>query len=67
MVPSSPGQVGTYEFVGLAALALVALQGPLALAFIVLLHLLTLVGSTMIGVVCLLLRERSPLPLKDIP
>lgn len=67
MVPSSPGQVGTYEFVGLAALALVALQGPLALAFIVLLHLLTLVGSTTIGVMCLLVRERSPLPLKDTP
>jgi uncharacterized protein (TIRG00374 family) len=67
MVPSSPGQVGTYEFVGLAALALVALQGPLALAFIVLLHLLTLVGSTIIGVVCFLVRERSPLPLKHIP
>jgi glycosyltransferase 2 family protein len=66
MVPSSPGQLGTYEFVGLAALALVALQGPLALAFIVLLHLLTLVGSTMIGVVCLMVRERSPPLLKDI-
>lgn len=67
MVPSSPGQVGTYEFVGLAALALVALQGPLALAFIVLLHLLTLVGSTMIGVMCMLMRKRLPLPLKYIP
>lgn len=67
MVPSSPGQVGTYEFVGLAALALVALQGSLALAFIVLLHLLTLVGSTMIGVACLLVRERSPLLLKGTP
>jgi uncharacterized protein (TIRG00374 family) len=67
MVPSSPGQVGTYEFVGLAALALVAIQGPMALAFIVLLHLLTLMGSTMIGVMCLLARERSPLLLKDTP
>jgi len=67
MVPSSPGQVGTYEFVGLAALALVALQGPLALVFILLLHLLTLVGSSMIGVACLMVRERSPLPLKEIP
>jgi uncharacterized protein (TIRG00374 family) len=67
MVPSSPGQVGTYEFVGLAALALIALEGPLPLAFIVLLHLLTLASSTMIGVVCLLVRERSPLLLKDAP
>ena len=67
MVPSSPGQVGVYEFVGLSALALVTIQGPLALAFIVILHLLTLIGSTMIGVVCLLVRERAPLLLKDIP
>lgn len=67
MVPSSPGQLGTYEFVGLAALALVAIQGPMALAFIVMLHLLTLMGSTVIGVVCLLARERSPLLLKDTP
>jgi len=66
MVPSSPGQVGTYEFVGLSALALVAIQGPLALAFIVILHVLTLLGSTVIGVVCLLGRERLPARLKDI-
>ena len=67
MVPSSPGQFGTYELVGLAALALVAIQGPLALAFIVLLHLLTLMGSTLIGIACLLVRVRSSILLKDTP
>lgn len=67
MVPSSPGQVGTYEFVGLAALALIAIQGPLALAFIVLLHVLTLAGSTTIGVVCLLMRKHSSFAFKDAP
>ncbi len=65
MMPSSPGFVGTYEFFGVTALSLIALQGPLALAFIVLLHLLTLVGSTAIGVVCLLLRKRSPQSYED--
>lgn len=60
MVPSSPGQVGTYEVVGLAALALVALEGPLALAFIVLLHVIALLGSTTLGVICFLVRQRSP-------
>lgn len=60
MVPSSPGQVGTYELVGLAALALVALEGPLALAFIVLLHVISLLGSTTLGVICLLVRQCSP-------
>lgn len=58
MVPSSPGQVGTFELVGLAALALISLQGPVALAFIILLHLVTLIGSTTIGVVCLLARKK---------
>lgn len=67
MVPSSPGQLGTYELVGLSALALIAIQGPSALAFILLLHLLTLMGSTTIGVMCLLARDRSPLPLKYKP
>jgi uncharacterized protein (TIRG00374 family) len=61
MVPSSPGQVGTFELVGLAALALISLQGPVALAFIILLHLVTLIGSTTIGVVCLLARKKLPL------
>ena len=67
MVPSSPGQVGTYEFIGLAALAMISIHGPLALAFIVILHLLTLLGSTMIGAWCLLVRERSPRLLQDTP
>ena len=67
MVPSSPSQVGTYEFVGLAALALIDLKGPLALAFIALLHLLTLAGSTTIGVICLLLRKRSPALMDEGP
>jgi hypothetical protein len=58
MVPSSPGFVGTYEFFGVSALALVGIQGGLALAFIVLLHLITLFGSTLIGVICLLFRPR---------
>jgi uncharacterized protein (TIRG00374 family) len=59
MVPSSPGQVGTFEFIGLAALALVGIQGPLALSYIVLLHLLILMGSTTIGVVFLLARKHQ--------
>lgn len=60
MVPSSPGFVGTYEFFGVAALALVGIQGSMALAFVVLLHVLTLLGSTLIGVCCLLFRRTRP-------
>ncbi len=57
MVPSSPGFVGTFEFFGTTGLALIGIKGPTALAFIVLLHIVLLLGSTLIGIVCLLRRN----------
>lgn len=60
MVPSSPGYVGTYEFFGVAALALLNITGPVALAFVISLHALMLLGSSIIGWVCLATR-----PLKE--
>ena len=59
MVPSSPGFVGTYEFFGVAALAQLGLLGAQALAFVVLLHVITLLGSTAIGGICFLLRPHG--------
>jgi uncharacterized protein (TIRG00374 family) len=49
MVPASPGFVGTYEFFGVSALALISITGSTALAFVVLLHVITLFGSSAIG------------------
>lgn len=49
MVPASPGFVGTYEYFGITALALVGISGSTALAFIILLHMITLFGSSLIG------------------
>ena len=60
MVPSSPGYVGTYEFFGVAALALLNITGPVALAFVISLHALMLLGSSIIGWACLATR-----PLKE--
>lgn len=57
MIPSSPGFVGTYEFFGISALGLIGAQGDHALSFIVLLHVVSLIGSTILGVICLLLRH----------
>jgi len=57
MVPSSPGFVGTYEFFGIAALNLIGIQGEIALSFVLLLHVVSLLGSTLLGVCCLLLRQ----------
>jgi len=59
MVPSSPGFVGTYEFFGVSALGVLGHFGPQALAFIVLLHVVTAFGSTAIGAVCFLARKKS--------
>jgi len=56
MVPSSPGYVGTYEFFGVAALALLNITGAEALAFVVSLHALMLISSSTIGWVCLITR-----------
>ena len=57
VVPSSPGQLGTYEFAGITALSLIDLTGPLTLLFVVTLHLTTLGTSTSLGIVCFLLRK----------
>jgi uncharacterized protein (TIRG00374 family) len=59
MMPSSPGFVGTYEFFGVTALALVGVQGGPALAFVVLLHVLTLLGSSLIGAACFMFRQQA--------
>ncbi len=63
MVPASPGFVGTYEFFGVAAMGILQVHGPEALAFIVLLHMATLLGSSTIGMLCFLMRPRS-LPIR---
>lgn len=58
MVPASPGFVGTYEFFGVAALKVVGVAGAPALACILLLHLVTLLGSTLLGSTCFVCRPR---------
>lgn len=60
MIPSSPGFVGTYEFFGVTALGLIGSQGEIALSLVVLLHVVSLIGSTFLGVICLLLRHSKP-------
>lgn len=62
MVPASPGFVGTYEFFGVTALGMLQVHGAQALAFVVLLHLVTLLGSTLIGALCFLARPAVPSP-----
>jgi hypothetical protein len=65
-VPSSPGYVGTYEWLGVASLGLVGVDKEAALAFTILLHAAWYVPTTVVGAVALgtravvQLRQRQP-------
>jgi len=58
MIPASPGMLGTYELLGVTALRLLGYEGQSGLAFVIFLHIITLVGSSFIGLCCFLLRTR---------
>jgi uncharacterized protein (TIRG00374 family) len=52
-VPSSPGYVGTYEWLGVASLGLLGIDNEPALAFTILLHAAWYVPTTLVGAVAL--------------
>ncbi len=52
-VPSSPGYVGTYEWIGVASLGLLGIDNEPALAFTILLHAAWYVPTTLFGAVAL--------------
>lgn len=55
-VPSSPGYVGTYEWLGVASLGLIGVPHESALAFTILLHASWYVPTTLVGGVALSVR-----------
>lgn len=55
VVPSLPAYIGTFEFFGVSAFALVGVSGEVALSCIVVLHAITFLGSCLIGFACLVL------------
>jgi uncharacterized membrane protein YbhN (UPF0104 family) len=65
-IPSSPGFVGTYEWLGVASLGLLGIGSEEALAFAILLHACWYVPTTLIGGLALgvralrRMRERVP-------
>ena len=68
-VPSSPGYVGTYEWLGVASLGLLDVPHEQALAFTILLHAAWYVPTTLVGGIALavrgarqLRRPRSQMP-----
>jgi uncharacterized protein (TIRG00374 family) len=58
-IPSSPGYVGTYEWLGVASLALVGVPREEALAFAILLHATWYVPTTLAGGLAIGARMRS--------
>jgi uncharacterized protein (TIRG00374 family) len=71
-VPSSPGYVGTYEWLGVASLGLLGIDNEPALAFTILLHAAWYVPTTVVGAVALgvravrtIRRRRSVGPLTE--
>lgn len=61
MVPLSPGYIGTYEFFGTNALALVGVTGGKSLSFVLMMHAVTFVGASLIGALCLGIQRWSVL------
>jgi glycosyltransferase 2 family protein len=55
-VPSSPGYVGTYEWLGVASLGLLGIDHEPALAFTILVHAAWYVPTTLFGAVALAVR-----------
>lgn len=50
-VPSSPGRIGVYHYVGVQALALFGIEGAAAVSFAILLHLISVILPVLIGAI----------------
>jgi len=59
MIPSSPGYIGTFEYFALSALALIGITGTTALGFTLLYHAIVLIGTSLGGVVFVILPGRE--------
>jgi uncharacterized protein (TIRG00374 family) len=59
-IPSSPGFVGTYQWLGVSALALFGVSQESALAFAIAMQAVWFVPTTLVGGVFLVLRYSSP-------
>ena len=53
-IPAFPGAIGTYEFFAVNGLALLGLTGAATLSFALLLHVITFLAGSAIGVVCMI-------------
>lgn len=59
MVPAAPGMIGTYEMFGLMALRILGEGEGSALVLVVTLHVITLSGAILLGLICMATRPPS--------
>ena len=59
MVPAAPGMIGTYEMFGLMALRILGEAEGSAVVLVVTLHVITIAGAILIGLVCMATRPPS--------
>jgi hypothetical protein len=64
-IPSAPGFIGTYEFFGINALLLMGVSGGDALGFLLVLHAITFLGTSIVGASCLVLQSSGRIPAID--
>jgi glycosyltransferase 2 family protein len=65
-IPSSPGFIGTYQWLGVSALALFDVPTDEALAFAILMHAVWYVPTLLVGAALLLVRTVRALPTLDV-
>ncbi len=65
-IPSAPGFIGTYEFFGVNALLLLGITGGEALGFLLVLHAVTLLGTSILGAYCLSFQFSGRIPTMEI-
>jgi uncharacterized protein (TIRG00374 family) len=65
-IPSAPGFIGTYEFFGVSALLLLGITGGEALGFLLVLHAITFLGTSILGAGCLTFQPSGRIPSLEI-
>ena len=61
-IPASPGAIGTFEFFAVTSLTILGLTGANTVSFALLLHAISFLTSSAIGVICLILSGYKIIP-----
>ncbi|MGO9950880.1 MAG: lysylphosphatidylglycerol synthase transmembrane domain-containing protein [Dissulfurispiraceae bacterium] len=59
IVPASPGNIGTYEFFAVSSLSLLHISGARALSFVLIMHGVTFLESSLLGAACVAMLHQN--------